>query len=89
MVSAWDTYLSIRFQDMLRERELNPIGCWLIDLDGGDVAIFMGVKFAGTVLVLGVLAFTYMHCRKFSWGLMVPLFIFQALLLAFLEGWIF
>jgi len=88
MISAWDSYCAIKLRDELLQGELNPIGQWLMYLDGGDVSLFMGVKFAGTILVLGILAFLYMHRKKLAWALIIPLILFQAFLLAFLEGWI-
>ena len=63
MVAAYDTYLSIKFQETLRFQELNPIGRWLLEFDGGSVAAFMGCKFLGTFIVLGVLQLLYVHWR--------------------------
>tara|TARA_Y100000034_G_scaffold136518_1_gene213536 strand:- start:1756 stop:1986 length:231 start_codon:yes stop_codon:yes gene_type:complete len=67
------------------EYEQNPIGVWLMQLDGGDVALFMGLKFAGTVLVLGYLSMIYRKHENFAWAVMTPLFIFQSFLLLYLQ----
>ena len=60
MVAAYDTYLTVKFQDLMIYLELNPLGHWLMQMDGGSVAIFLGCKFAGTVLVLGVVPLLYL-----------------------------
>jgi len=58
-IGAYDTYLSIKYRDSLYESELNPIGRWLIEQDQGDVALFMGIKMAGTILALGILSYYF------------------------------
>ena len=63
-VAAYDCYLSIKFQETLRFQELNPIGRWLMDYDGGSVATFMGCKFLGTSIALGVLQLLYYYWRR-------------------------
>ena len=64
--SAIDIYISIKTQEYLWHLEMNPVGRWLIELDGGDVALFMGIKTAGTILALGLLVWLY-HAKK-SWA---------------------
>jgi len=64
--SAIDIYMSIKTQEYLWHLEMNPVGRWLIGLDDGDVALFMGIKTAGTTLVLGLLVWLY-HVKK-SWA---------------------
>ncbi len=63
-VAAYDTYLSIKFQETLRFQELNPIGRWLMEFDGGSVAAFMGCKFLGTSIALGVLQLLFVYWRR-------------------------
>lgn len=65
--SGVDIYMSIKTQEYLLHLEMNPIGRWLIRLDGGDVALFMGVKTAGTTLALGILVWLYLHKRSWAW----------------------
>jgi hypothetical protein len=60
MVAAYDTYLTVKFQDLMVYLELNPVGTWLMQIDGGNVAIFLGCKFAGTVLVLGIVPLLFL-----------------------------
>lgn len=83
-VSAIDVYWSIKLKELLYETELNPIGKWIMYMDGGDVSLFMGLKVFGTVLVLGVLFYAFVRNRKMAWILIIPIFIFQVALLAFL-----
>ena len=63
VVAAYDVYLSIKYQEVLQYQELNPLGRWLLKLDGGKVAVFMGCKFLGTLVVLGVIQLLYFYRR--------------------------
>lgn len=67
MTSAYDVYISIKTQEYLYEMEMNPIGRFLIEADSGEVALFMGFKFAGTVTALGILVLLYQFKRKWAW----------------------
>ncbi len=57
-VSAFDTYLTIKYAESLDIYEQNPVGRWLMGLDHGPVcetqqiAAFITAKFLGTLLVL-------------------------------------
>ncbi len=57
-VSAFDTYLTIKYAESLDIYEQNPLGRWLMGLDQGPVcetqqiAAFITAKFLGTLLVL-------------------------------------
>lgn len=50
-VSVLDGYLAIRYRYELHETELNPVGRWLIQLNGGQVWLLVAAKFIGTVVV--------------------------------------
>ena len=54
-VSLYDTYLICRYQSEIMEMEENPIGCWLLQLGGGHIGVFVRTKLAGTVFVLSTL----------------------------------
>ena len=60
-VSSIDTYFAIKYSDVLYHMELNPVGRWLIEADGGDVSLFMAAKLFGTWLAsfFGMLLFLY------------------------------
>ena len=58
-VSLYDTYLIIRFEEMIYMMESNPMGRWLLETAGGQVGVFVRVKLAGTLLVLSTLMFMW------------------------------
>ena len=59
LVAAYDTYLSVKFQEALPILEMNPLCRMIIAADGGSVAMLLGFKFAGTVLALGAILLLY------------------------------
>lgn len=61
-VSALDMYLAIKFSESLNIMETNALGRWLMECDGGSVALFMSLKLAGTMFVLGTI--TVMHAWR-------------------------
>ena len=54
-ISAIDLYWIGKTRSVIAEHEQNPVGTYLIGLDGGDVALFMAAKFAGTMLALYII----------------------------------
>ena len=54
-ISAIDVYYAIKWREVLPQMEENPFGRMLIKHDADDISLFMGLKVAGTVLVLGFL----------------------------------
>ena len=76
-VSAYDVYWSIKLSDTLCDNELNPMGVWLIDQDGGSVALFMAMKFLGTSIVLGVIPLAFLFKRWWGSTILASLAIFQ------------
>ncbi len=54
-ISAIDVYWLIKNQDFIARVEQNPVGVWLINKDGGDVALFAMVKMMTTFFVVGIL----------------------------------
>jgi|GEM_PF-4674558 len=69
LVSAIDTYLTVKFRESLAYMESNPIANLLLDLDQGDGSLLIGFKFLGSTLTLGILTALYMQNRRR--GLMV------------------
>src|SRR5665213_745429 len=59
VISAVDTYLTVKFRDTLHLLESNPIANMLLDLDGGDASLLIGFKFLGSIIALGILAALY------------------------------
>lgn len=66
LIAAYDTYLTVRFQDTLVFMERNPIGRWLIAVDDGSVALFVGAKVLGTIVVLGAILLLYSQRSRFG-----------------------
>lgn len=66
LVSVYDTWLTIRFEECMMQHEQNPIGRYLIKIEGGDVGLFVRFKAAGTIFVLTVLGILYrIRSRKY------------------------
>jgi|LakMenEpi03Aug12_release.lakeMendotaPanAssembly.Ray.scaffolds.fasta_scaffold1096307_1 hypothetical protein len=71
-VSAYDSYLTVMYVDSLQGLELNPVGRYMMGLDDPingytpHIAMFLGCKFAGTVLVLFVLQILWIWRRHLS-----------------------
>lgn len=83
-ISAFDTYLTVKYQEDLFRLELNPIGCWLLNLDGGEPALLIGLKFLGSTLVLGILALLYLRHRRIGLAVTIVLTGLQVALLGYL-----
>ena len=77
-VSAADVYCSIKYEYELLTEELNPIGRWLMQLDGGSVSLFMSCKFFCNLLALAGLQALYSVHR--------PLCFLAAGVMTFLQG---
>tara|TARA_R110002072_G_scaffold303029_1_gene491473 strand:+ start:207 stop:491 length:285 start_codon:yes stop_codon:yes gene_type:complete len=84
VVAAYDTYLTVHFQETINQLEENPVGRWLIKADGGSVALFVGAKFIGTILVLGALPLLYAHQRTLGVVVATGVAICQVILLCYL-----
>jgi hypothetical protein len=84
-VSSYDAYLTIKYEDSIAAMELNPLGQYLLQQNDGDAALFMAMKFVGTIVVLGVL--NLIHRARPQWGLWMTgsVATFQGGLLGFLS----
>jgi hypothetical protein len=83
-VAAYDVYLSIKLQASLYAMEENPLGRWLIELDNGDVALFMTAKMIGTTVVLLLLPALYRYRRRIGMATVGGLASMQASLFCYL-----
>ena len=83
-ISSIDLYWSVKNQHIMLCNEQNPVGRYLMRLDDGDVALFMGIKMAGTTLALGFLIFLYHYKRTYAWISIVSLTVGQFFLLYYL-----
>ena len=69
LVSMVDLYYTIKLQRTILRDEQNPIGVWLINIDGGDVSLFMTVKMLMLWVVYCIVKTMYKRSKK--WGLVV------------------
>jgi hypothetical protein len=83
-VSAVDAYLTIRFHSYLEFEEQNPVGVMILSLSDWKPAQFIGIKYMGSTIVLGVL--TALYSRNPPLGLTVTSAVaaFQLFLLCYL-----
>ncbi|MFN0054344.1 MAG: hypothetical protein ACKV0T_19380 [Planctomycetales bacterium] len=84
LVSTWDTYLTVLYQEQLFYTEENPIGRMLLTLNRGDPSLLIGAKFLGSSLVLGVLALLYVRNRPLGMTVTGAIATFQLGLLGYL-----
>ena len=84
LVSALDVYLTVRMRDVLNE--LNPVGRWLMSLDGGDVALFMAFKLIGTCTACWLMGVVYSLRESIGLCVTTGVALFQLWLMWFLLG---
>lgn len=84
MVSVHDAALVVLNNEVIGEFERNPVGKWLLDLQGGEVWLFVFVKLAATALVCAVLITVFQHRRGYGLITAVALASFQLSLLGYL-----
>jgi hypothetical protein len=83
-VSAFDTYLTVRFQDLMSVIERNALGRYLIELDSGGVGLFVRTKILGTIVVLTALVGIRVYRRRWALPVTLALAGFQFGLLGYL-----
>jgi hypothetical protein len=84
VVSAFDTYLTVRFQEHLPYHEQNPVGRLLLQLADWEPSLLIGAKFLGSTLVLGILTALYLRNRRLGITVTASLAAFQLGLLGYL-----
>ncbi|MFN9372225.1 MAG: hypothetical protein ACK6D3_10125 [Planctomycetaceae bacterium] len=84
LVSAYDTYLTVRFQESLDVMECNPIALWLLAYDEWSAATLVGLKFLGSMVVLGALCLCFWVRPRWGLTITVSIAVLQGALLAFL-----
>ncbi|KAA5545423.1 hypothetical protein FYK55_07165 [Roseiconus nitratireducens] len=84
LISIHDAMLVIVNYEVINEMEQNPIGVWLLGLQGGQVWLFVLVKLACTALVCTVLVSLYQYRRRIAMTVASSLAGFQSLLLGYL-----
>jgi hypothetical protein len=84
LVSMLDHYLTIKLQESILVDEINPLGIFLIKLDGGSVALFMTLKMAFLWLIYFILLELHKINKLYSIVPLIFLSLFQLMLLVFL-----
>lgn len=85
VVSCYDAWLVVRFSDSILELEQNPVGRFLIQIDGGDVGLFVATKLIGTLVVVASLAGIYVLSKRFAYPIAGGVSVFQAALSCYLS----
>lgn len=83
-VSAFDTYLTVRYQETLVLLECNPVALWLLAYDEWNPATLVALKFLGSMIVLGVLALSFRWRPRWGMFMSLSIALFQTALLGFL-----
>ena len=89
-VSSYDGYLTIRYHESLAQMEINPLGRTILQLDqdGGAsaaaLATFLGLKFAGTVVVICALQGIFRGHRRIGLTCAIAVAMVQVLLAFYL-----
>ncbi len=84
LVSAFDTYLTVKFQEHLWYQELNPMARMLLQLDGWEPSLLVGLKFFGTLLSLGFVGALHWRNRRMGTAVAGGVACFQFGLLCYL-----
>lgn len=84
MVSAYDTYLTVRYQETLMVYECNPVAIWLLEYDKWNPATLVALKFLGSMIVLGVLTLSYWWRPRWATLMTLSIALVQLSLLVFL-----
>jgi hypothetical protein len=66
MISVHDALLLIVNHEVIHEEERNPLGRWLISMDGGEVWLFVLVKLLGTSVVCATLIRLFAYRRRMA-----------------------
>lgn len=84
-VSVHDATLVVLNDGVIVQEEQNPLGRWLLDLQGGEVWLFVLVKLVGTAVVCATLITLYRHRQRIGMAVAVALAAFQLALLSYLS----
>ena len=84
-ISVHDAMLVVLHRSVIHQFEQNPCGRWLMELQGGDVSLFVWTKFAGTAVVCTVLIMLYQARGRLALGVGGGLAVCQMTLLWYLS----
>ena len=83
-VELCDVYYLINLSETIHEYELNPIGKFLIHLDGGQVGLFAVSKMLFMCIVLMILPYIYYWRWKTALAMQSVLFLSRMVLFCYL-----
>ena len=66
-VSVHDAYLVVANRSAMLHNELNPLGRWLVQCNGGDVWLLLTVKATGTLVAATLMLFLFWTNRRVAW----------------------
>lgn len=84
VVSVYDAMLVVLHRDLINKFEQNPIGRWFMDMQAGDVWLFVSAKLIGTALVCALLVMLYEYRVRLAVPVSGGLACFQLALLWYL-----
>ena len=87
MVAAIDTYWLSKNRSIIIHVEQNPIGQYLINLNDGDVSVFILCKMIGTYTVICMLYTILYYSPRHAIGIATMLALAQLFLLYYLYYW--
>ena len=86
LVSAFDTYLTIKFQEYLPHHEVNPLARMILRFANWDPSLLISLKFLGSLLALGFVGALHLRNRRMGLTVTAALAAFQLGLLWYLVG---
>lgn len=84
LVSSYDNYLIVLYQEQMPQQEENPVCRWIMETDNWNVSRCVGIKMLGTIFSLGVMVVLHQFWRRISWVVVISIASFQFLLLLYL-----
>jgi len=84
-VSLYDAWLVVLYADSILWHEQNPVGLFLLRLNGGDPSLFVSLKLFGTLIVAAVLCWLFRTLRRLAVPVTVGVASVQATLLLYLS----
>lgn len=84
LVSSFDAYLTVYFQNLMEDHELNPFARLIMAANDWDISLFIGIKMFGTILSLWILTILYIVKNKYVYCVTYCIGVFQTILLIYL-----
>ena len=84
VVSLYDTWMIVRFQNWIVQLEENPVGSWLLNVGYGEIGLFVRTKVAGTIVVLTVLTLMWIRQSRLLFPITSSVASYQAGLMVYL-----